>query len=320
MMGIRIKNYISDILSVLLSTSFGILAHTAFVSDDFLVAMTVSFIFILPAGIGALAIWPYRHDPTLNWTKSIIRPWVPCILFMLVIVTFELEAWGCIILAAPIVFTLASLGGAAMYAITNSGEKATNLSLIILLTSPFALAPIEGQMDSPTRATLTQTSIHIEATPAEVWAQIGAVPDITVEVQSPRLFNLVGIPRPIKAEMGEIELGAVRIASFENGLQFREVVTEVTYERSVTYSIEMINHDLLPEPLHQIDGEYLDLKSASYRIEPQSDGTVILYLISEHTLTTQFNGYGAIWTHLIMTDFQNNLLDVIKLRAESVTE
>ena len=52
------KKYLSDILSVLIATSFGLLAHSTFANDDLLVVMTMSFIFILPFGIGALAIWP----------------------------------------------------------------------------------------------------------------------------------------------------------------------------------------------------------------------------------------------------------------------
>lgn len=311
------KRYFSDILSILIATSFGIAAHTAFVSEDILVMMTISFIFILPLGVGALAIWPLMGDNDLNWTKAILRPWVPCILFMAVLVAFEAEAWGCVILASPLVFLLASIGGAVIFAIHKSQLEATNLSLLIFLVSPFALAPLEGQVESPIRETLTRVSIQIDATPADVWAQIGNVPDMTAEDQSSTWYDLVGVPRPISAEMDEIELGAVRIASFEDGLQFREVVTEMTFEQSVTYSIERVNRALLPEPLQQIDGEYLDLKSARYEIEPLADGTVILHLISEHTLTTQFNAYGAIWTNLIMRDFQNNLLEVIKTRAES---
>ena len=206
-----------------------------------------------------------------------------------------------------------------MFAISKGMSEAANLSLVIFLASPFVLAPFEGQLEAPIHETFTRVSIEIDATPAEVWAQIGNVPDIdAAERVSTRfsLTDLVHIPRPIGAEMGEIELGAERIATFEDGLQFREVVTEMEFEQSVTYSIEAINRELLPEPLNQIDGEYLDLKSARYEIEPQDDGTVILHLISEHTLTTQFNGYGAFWTNLIMADFQQNLLEIIKMRAE----
>lgn len=311
------KKYFSDILSVLIATSFGISAHNAFLHEDILVVMTISFIFILPLGIGALSIWPLMGDQRLNWGKAILRPWIPCILFMAILVAFETEAWGCVVLASPLVFLLASIGGAIIFAIHKSQLEAVNLSLLIFLVSPFTLAPLEGQIKSPIRETITRTSIQIDATPADVWAQIGNVPDMTAEDQSSTWYDFVGIPRPIGAEMGEIELGAVRIATFEEGLQFREIVTDMKYEHSVTYSIDRVNQPLLPEPLQQIDGEYLDLKSARYEIEPLADGTVRLNLISEHTLTTQFNAYGAIWTNLIMHDFQNNLLEVIKGRAET---
>lgn len=315
----RMKKHIGEILSVLLATSFGLASHSAFVNNNVLIVMTLSFIFILPFGIGALTIWPVMNDPTLTWAKAIFRPWGPSTLFIATLVTLDLEAFVCVLLASPIVFLFASIGGAIIYAIKQAKHEAANLSLLVFLVSPFVLAPLEEQFKTPTQATTTQVSIEINASPADVWNQIGHVPDLTAEQDSValRLTDWVNIPRPIKAEMGEIELGAERIATFEGGLQFREVVTDMTFEHSVTYSIEAINRELLPEPLNQIDGEYLDLKSARYEIEPLADGTVRLHLISEHTLTTKFNWYGAFWTQVLMADFQRNLLQVIKVRAEN---
>ncbi len=59
-----------------------------------------------------------------------------------------------------------------------------------------------------------------------------------------------------------------------------------------------------------------DMVDDRYVIEPVGEGRVRLSLVSSHRLTTRFNGYGGLWTDLLMRDLQMYILRIVKDRAE----
>ena len=69
-------------------------------------------------------------------------------------------------------------------------------------------------------------------------------------------------------------------------------------------------------PWQEIGGRYFDVTAAGYRIEPLENGHVRLHLSSTHRLTTRFNSYGLLWTRWGLAEFQDEILHVLKARAE----
>jgi len=69
------------------------------------------------------------------------------------------------------------------------------------------------------------------------------------------------------------------------------------------------------DPHVTIGGPYFDVVSGEYTIEPREDG-VVLHLASELRVTTHFNFYARPWVDSIMRSIQENILVVIRERAE----
>ena len=65
-----------------------------------------------------------------------------------------------------------------------------------------------------------------------------------------------------------------------------------------------------------IGGPYFDVLSGRYDIRAGPDGEVILDLTSELRVSTRFNLYATPWADAIMRSIQENILGVIRARAE----
>ena len=65
-----------------------------------------------------------------------------------------------------------------------------------------------------------------------------------------------------------------------------------------------------------IGGNYFDVLDGTYVLQQLSPGIYRLHLYSHFKMTTTFNFYASWWAGWIMKDIQNNILQVIKQRAE----
>jgi hypothetical protein len=101
---------------------------------------------------------------------------------------------------------------------------------------------------------------------------------------------------------------------------FHETVTAWEPERLLSFTIKADPETIPPTALDRhvtVGGEYFDVLDGTYRVEPAGPGEVILHLKSTHRLSTTFNAYASLWTDLVMSQIQSNILDVIKRRSEA---
>jgi hypothetical protein len=66
-----------------------------------------------------------------------------------------------------------------------------------------------------------------------------------------------------------------------------------------------------------IGGDYFDVLDGTYELQQLNDSTYRIHLYSHFKLSTTFNFYASWWAGWIMKDIQNNILQVIKQRAEN---
>lgn len=71
------------------------------------------------------------------------------------------------------------------------------------------------------------------------------------------------------------------------------------------------------DPHVTIGGPYFDVLSGRYDIRPGPNGRVTLELTSELRVSTRFNLYATPWSDAIMRSIQENILEVIRARAEA---
>lgn len=282
--------------------------------------MSVTFLFVFPFAIGACAVALAPPEARTRFTPwyMLITPWLAVTLLGAITLLFALEALICILMALPFFLVLATIGAAMAVGVFALLERrqAPPSAGFLLLALPLLLSPVEAQITAPDSVHIVHNSVVIEASPEAVWRQIIRVPAIGREEQRGSFLHWIGVPKPVEAMLSHEGVGAVRYASFEQGLVFVETVTEWQDGRSIAFSIVRDRSSLPPAPFGEIGGPYFDMLDGRYEIEPISDRRVLLHLTSTHRVTTRFNWYAGQWTEPIMSELQRYILAIVKVRSQ----
>jgi hypothetical protein len=155
-------------------------------------------------------------------------------------------------------------------------------------------------------------SIHINASAECVWQHITEV-DIA-SFRHPMYFSLLGIPKPLRAEVVEPGVGGARTAFFSNRLCFSQKITEwQPYER-YAFTFRADPGFRVAYFLDLSDGPFR-MKTGAYRIAP-SQGGVRLSLSSQYELYGIAGACLRMPVRFVLNLFQRYLLKGIKANAE----
>src|SRR5262249_30233276 len=256
-----------------------------------------------------------RPHPQPGWRYRIFAPWIPAAGSLSFFFLVGWEGAICIVMSLPIMLPIASVGG-ILGGIRALKKPSTGLAAAML---PLVLSPLERGLPTPRAPHRLESSIAIAAPPAAVWEQVVEVPTITEAEQRPALYTRMGFPRPLSATIDRRAVGGVRRARFERGVLFLETVTDYQPQRRLRFTIAAQTDSIPPRTLDShvtIGGRYFDVLAGEYTIEPRSDGSVVLHMASELRVTTHFNFYSRLWVDSIMRSIQENILEVVRARAE----
>jgi hypothetical protein len=213
---------------------------------------------------------------------------------------------------------MALLGGFIGVRIFERNKGNLYVSLLVLL--PFFIAPLERQLKLTDKIFTEHTTVEISADDKHVWNNITRVREISENENNNSLFQFMGFPRPIKAELDTVAVGGIRKAIFARGLFFTETVTQMEPLKILAFNIKADPKSIPPTALDEhvmVGGKYFDVLEGKYEIEKINDHQIVLHLTSQFRLSTSFNFYSGLWCKLIMKDIQENILDVIKQRSET---
>lgn len=287
--------------------------------------MTLSFIFVIPVGMGFLTVWFSSERFRVSWWYAVLMPWLTGFFYVLGALSANVEGLICVVFVFPVVGFMGSVGGlcARVFSKANAKKSASRQTLIFasFLVIPFITMPIEDAFSGDNRTVrIVASEIRIHAPRAVVWQHIIRVPAIQPHEQRGSFFYTIGFPKPVEATLSHEGIGGVRHASFERGVVFTETITEWKDQETLSFTIKANTEAIPPTTFDEhvtIGGKYFDMLTGTYQIEQQGDD-VVLHLWSEQRLSTNFNLYAGLWTGAIMQDIQSNILMVIKRRCEAV--
>jgi len=302
---------------------YGILMQFIFgniqLSDDMNNLALVAFLGGVPLVIGGVST---RMIPVIRrtWFNVVILSIAMALVFLLFAIITIPYAVICVLMASPFILVVTVIGALFFkwidpYFINRKHNQYAFTGLVLML--PLLLAPIEARVESPIWYRNVQDEIIIQAPADVVWNHIIRMNTITPDEQRPSLYHGLGIPRPIKATLDFEGIGGVRVGYFEHGLTFVEGIIQWDLNKRVRFEVDVYHNDQSTSVLKHIGGRYFDVLEAGYQIEQLDDDHVILRLDSDYRLSTNFNGYGALWSDWIMHDFQNYILTTVKQRVES---
>jgi hypothetical protein len=292
--------------------------------EDFLgTPVSGSFLFLVPYGLGSLvAFIGMLTAPSSRidiW--GVAMPALAVLTGLLGAFITQLEALFCVIVAAPIIFSMAIMGGTICAILMRAfGKRRTSFYTSVLLFLPYAVAPIEQLFELPEETIAISDSITVNASPEDIWHQIASVPEIqSDEIRQSWIYRL-GFPKPRAATLDFEGVGGKRTATFEREVSFFEVIDTWEPPETLSFSIEA---DPAFVPANAFDqhiilgGRFYDVLDGTYRIEQLDDGRCQLHLTSHHRLASHFNSYAAWWSEVIMREIQPTILEVIAQRAKN---
>ncbi len=281
--------------------------------DEFLIGtLSISFLVLVPMGIGVLTVKFAPDAQKGSWPYAVFAPWLVCLVLGLVVTVLAMEAWVCVLMALPLFCVLSSVGGALMRWWYARHRERNGQLLGLLLLAPLLLAPLEARWHPPTTTRTVATSIELDASPAAVWEQIIAVPEIQPGEGGFAWFPWLGLPQPLAATLREAGPTAIRHATYRNGFGVVEPVRVWEPYARYRFDVELDPARVQATPLWTaVASNHVDVQWVEYVIEPLGPAWVRLHLMSQYTLTSPVNGYATVWIDFVLRDFQQYILRVV---------
>ncbi|KAA3650977.1 MAG: hypothetical protein DWP98_03490 [Bacteroidetes bacterium] len=312
---------------LLYGTTYGLVSRSIFALEDFrgnalfptYGLMTMSFMFIVPFVIGLITAY---HNDKITSSRKIVfitMPFFAILGLISISVLSGKEGIICALMALPVFLFMALLGGFIGVRIFKRNKPNNKLYVSFFILLPFLFAPIENLIGLTDKIFTEHTTVEINASDKTVWDNITRVKEISEFENNNTLFQFMGFPRPIEAQLDTIAIGGVRKAIFDRGLFFTETITQMQINRILAFNIIADPESIPPKALDEhvlVGGKYFDVLEGKYVIEKINEKKVVLHLTSQFRLSTSFNFYSGFWSKLIMKDIQENILAIIKRRSE----
>lgn len=279
---------------------------------------SIWFLAVFPAFLCALIC--YIGDPKLERGDSFY--WLAPIALVVIVdfgsAFFLHEGVICLIMLAPI-WLAAGWTGAFVSRARRKRAVDPNVFRSSLLLLPLMTGLLESQLPFTHDHVTLARQVVVAATPDEIWpfavsnAHIGDAEGRWTFSQ-----NVVGLPRPRATVLRGHGVGAVRTAFWSGHISFDEIVTQWRPGRRLGWKFSFTNSSLQNYTDKHIapDGEFLKVDTGDYVLKPLTPDRTLLTLETNYIAKTHVNPYAELWGELLLGDVQNNVLAVIKHRAE----
>lgn len=309
------------VLAVILGAAYGLLLRIGFEHRNlhpFLQIVSTAFLVVCPFSVGAISVLLSGSHERISIRNQVVISISTMSLFLVAMFATFLEGLICIILVAP-VFLIASILGGLLAGLIHNRWKVKHSVLPIFALLPFLAAPYEGQVPQHEVEQSVRNTIHINAPADVVFQHLAEVRDIQPEELGFSFMHVIGLPRPLSAEMSGRGLGSVRISKWEKNVWFKEEITSWTQPVQMRYRFIVPRGGVPREALDrhvEINGEYFDLVDGGYDLLPTKDGGTDLTLTTRFLNKSHLKLYGNIWGKLVLSDFHKAILGLMKSRSE----
>ncbi|MBU0557640.1 MAG: hypothetical protein KKD64_09480 [Alphaproteobacteria bacterium] len=277
---------------------------------------------VIPAAIGGLI--SHLFDPGGRQTPMGCFFW-PTV-GLLVIVTF---AWAifeegaiCIAMVLPI-WIPAAIFGALMNRYNARRDRQHNnparLNSVAWLSIPLLMVTWDATMPTHWQTRSVVREVVIDANREDIWPLLLRVPNISRgEGVANFTQDILGVPRPTHADLVARADRLVRIAHWGEDLSFEEAIIVKKPGELLSWQFVFPNKSVQYHTDNHIspNGPLLKIDSGRYELLALRNGRSLLRLTTEYEMRTRLGVYLGWWGERLLGDVQDNVLAVIKDRAE----
>lgn len=282
--------------------------------------VTLTFLIAIPAALSALVSLITDPAGEKSLGHYIMVPSVIVGVVLLLGAILLREGVICLLLVAPL-WIAAGIGGSSLvYLVRKQAKSNDRLYSSSVLLLPFLIAPIENANLPATAWQSVASETVIEAPPERVWPLLLSIPDIKPhEGRWNVAQDLLGVPRPTEARLVGQSRAPVRLAQWGEHVRFEEHVTGIRPNRSISWAFAFPDASVQQHTDRHISpkGPHLDISTGGYRLEPLPGGRTKVTLRTRYALRSPVNAYAAWWGELLLGGIQDNVLAIVKDRAEA---
>lgn len=223
----------------------------------------------------------------------------------------------CLVMLSPIWLGSGWIGAFVMRSQRHRRGRAVESSFLII---PLLAGVMEAQIPLPHETVSVSRTVVIEASAHQIWPHAVSSRDISDdEGRWTVTHNLIGMPRPRDSITIGQGVGAVRTAYWGRSVNFEERL--VTWEPGsrLGWDFRFTNTSVQDNTDRHIapDGQFLTVDSGEYVLRPLTPTRTELTLTTRYIAKTHVNPYARLWGELMMGDIEQNVLTIIKDRAEA---
>jgi len=274
------------------------------------------FLALLPALLCALICYIGDPDRTRSSNFYWLVPLALCVMVCLASIFVLHEGVICLVMLSPVWLASGWIGAFAMRAQRGRRGRALESSFLII---PLVAAMVEAQIPIPHETVTLTRSVLVKAAPEEIWRYAVSSRDIGAhEGHWTLTHNIIGMPRPRESVIAGTGVGAVRTAYWGDHINFEERIVVWEPGSKLGWRFNFTNSTVQDYTDKHIapDGEFLKIDSGDYVLLPVSADTTKLTLTTRYIAKTHVNLYARLWGELLMGDVEENVLTIIKDRAE----
>tara|TARA_R110000824_G_scaffold4203_5_gene19954 strand:- start:3669 stop:4649 length:981 start_codon:yes stop_codon:yes gene_type:complete len=308
--------------ATLLTTLFGI-ALLLFYSDLWGVSDAgIVALFVVPAALGGLIV--QLGDP--NGSKSMLGciGFVTLGLGIVFLLTYlaRIEGLICIAMIFPLWVPAAAVGALINRWNAKEAKKQGNIRLMSVgwVVFPIALLVVEQIAPPEWNNWEVSREIEIEAGAKNIWPLLIDIPAISPDEGKFNLTqDILMVPRPSEARIQRENTGLVRKAQWGKNIRFDEVVSDLRQGEALSWNFHFPDDSVQTYTDRHIspDGDKLKIISGRYALKQTGTDRSKLVLTTRYKMRSHMDFYLSLWGELLLGDVQDNVLHIIKERAEN---
>jgi hypothetical protein len=280
--------------------------------------VSFSFLLVLPAAVTAFVAYVVDPWGERSFAQYLAIPfWLALVVVGLSIAVLR-EGVICVLILSPLWLGSGMVGSAITYRIMQMLHDGRRYCTALLVL-PLAAMQIEPAIPLPETTVTVTRSIVIAAEASAIWKLLRGIPDVHPgEGRWNISQDVIGVPRPIGARLVGEGIGAERLAVWGHNISFKERITAWQPGVRIGWRFIFDNMDgwgytdrhLLPK------SAYFRVVEGGYRMVPLGAHRTRIILDTGYWIRTPVNAYSALWGELFLGDLENNLLALVKQRAE----
>lgn len=281
--------------------------------------ISLTFLLLLPAALSALV--SFLADLASD-RRLLFHLKVPLFLNGAILIAgavFLREGVLCVVMLLPLWLPAAFAGSLLTFGIRRRIRERGRLFCAALLLIPLLAAQIEAQYPPRPEAYVVTREVIIDAPPERVWPLLVSIPAIAPDERKWNVAqDVMGIPRPVSASLERRGGSLVREARWGSGVRFEEHIARWEPLRAIEWRFAFPDGSVREHTDRHIapDGTHLRVERGGYRLEAAPEARTRVILETHYVLRTPLNRYAAWWGDLLLGGIQENVLAIVKQRAE----